>query len=203
MLDFSEELRLAARIERDRARNHGEEDSAEAPDIDSGPVILLPQRHLGRGEGRGPAHGLEHLPRDHVIRKAEVRDLAHHRRPLLHHEDVLGLEVAMRDVLPVAEVHAAHDLGEPCPRLPFRYRPFCDNVLVELPPLCEVEHQINLRASLDHIVEGDDVGVSNVLEDMHLAHHPLQVLDVVDPVLVHDLYRKEELCREVCSELDF
>mmetsp|Transcript_27552 Transcript_27552/g.64043 ORF Transcript_27552/g.64043 Transcript_27552/m.64043 type:complete len:237 (-) Transcript_27552:252-962(-) len=189
VLDPLEELGLTVSIEWDPSNNHGEEGGTSSPHVDQHPVVLLPERHFGGGVGWCAAGGLQEVSHNHVVAEAKISHLADILRALFDHQNILRLQVPVGNPLAVEKIDPAHDLPEVCPCLPFINWTLVHNVVVELPPFRIVYDHVYARTLFDGFVHRDNVGVLQVLQHVHFPHHPLQVLDVLNVPLVHDLDR--------------
>ncbi|PLN78809.1 hypothetical protein BDW42DRAFT_174170 [Aspergillus taichungensis] len=151
-------------------QQHVEDDTA-TPDVDLGPGVELAGDDLGGGVVGAAAAGLEEVAVGHDVAEAEIGDLDVF---LAVDEEVLGLEVAVDDLVAMAVLHGADDLLEELAGLG----------VVAAAPLDEVVEQLALGVLEDHDdvglggddgVEFDDVGMAQQLQVLDLAfdaaHH--------------------------------
>ena len=149
-------------------------------------------RHADRARGHGTARGLrlEHL------RDAEVEDL---EGAGVHHEDVVGLEIAVDDALARGRNRSAfntvhHDLDGA--RVGQRW-PFADRLGQRL-AVEELEHHVRRAAVLADFVDDDDVVVLAAGRRARLDEEALGQLGLVRlQELDRDAAAEPEIAREV------
>jgi len=160
-------------VEGEVSGEEDEEDDAAGPRVGLGPVVGLAAEHLGRRVCRGAAGRVEAAVVAERVRErgeAEVGDL---EVAVAVEEDVLRLDVAVRDAARVAvgergdELHedaARGVLGEAAPRE--RGEPG-----QQVPARRELHDEVDLGARGEHLVEAEHVGVAQPAHGRHLAEH--------------------------------
>jgi hypothetical protein len=154
-------------------------------------LVVAAQQHLWRHVVGRPHHLHELLPRLEERRDAEVGRAAARGAALGGEEEVLRLDVAVHHAARVAALQREHD----------RARRGGGGVLLEPPEAEDVVQQVAAGAELEDEVDGAAVLVGaaqlddarhadEVLQDLHLGAHVLDVLPAVDALLADGLAGK-------------
>ena len=181
-----EQLHRRAALVRALPRQHLVEHHAQCvdvrPRVDVVRVHHLLRRHVGRradDHARRRHRRLVRLVRE--LRDAQVRQL---RRPVRVEHDVLGLDVAVDNPVPVRHLQRERDLRSDAHRLGHRERA-APLEAVRHAPARHVVHDDVAQARLGvlpHVVHGDQVLVADGHRELRLAREPLAV---VGPLLHH------------------
>lgn len=169
-------------------------EDAEAPEVDLLVVRVVGGAgldHLGGQVVEGAAHGLAAAVRG-VDAPAEVGDLD---LAVDADEDVLGLDVAVDDVLAVQVAQRARHLRHVLRRLPLREPALAPQVLVQLPFRRELEDQEHPLAVVEVPEQLQDVRVPQVALDLDLPPHLLLHPPLRQLALVQHLERADEPAR--------
>jgi hypothetical protein len=129
---------------------------------------------------------LEHLPRRALGREPKVDDT---NRLLAVEEQVLGLDVAVHNIVCVQVRDARHDLVEEAPPLILAQPPRLYNVLEELAAGGKLHDEVDAVGGMDDLPEPNHVRVFELLEDLDLAPDPLDVVRLLHPSLLEHLDR--------------
>lgn len=118
------------------------------------------------------------------------------------HQNVLGLDVAVDDVLAVQVAQRRRHLGNVLGRLPLGEAVLLAQVLVQLALAGELEDQEDALAVVEVPVQLEDVGVPQVALDLNLAPHLLlHARAVLQLRLVEDLERADEVARPLARQV--
>ena len=144
--------------------------------------------HLGRHvRGRAAEGGGAVVERRHrLLRQPEVgeADVA-----LGVEQDVLGLEVAVDDVVAVELLQREHDLGAVQPHAPLVEGALAPQVEEELAARLQRHHEVQLLAALERVVHRDDERVAHALQHVALGERVLHLVAHHDVRLLHHLHR--------------
>ena len=77
-----------------------------------------------------------------------------------------------------------------------------DNVIEQLTARSVLHDQVELARCLNDLVELDDVGVPDELQDVDLSGHPLNIGHICDPLLLQDLDRNLLIRQSMGAKLD-
>ena len=171
-----------------RVRNLGEYASGR-PRVDGGRVVLGAEEHVGRPVPQGDHFGAEAVDWDaEGAGQAEVGQL---QLVVLVDQKVLRLEVAVENVLAVAEVQPLHQLVHERLSGLVRYgSPALVKVLLQV-HLAVLEHQGHLPLSVQHVVQPHHVLVLQLLQDADFPEggrrHSLVVVVQLHLLQRHDL----------------
>ncbi|CEP02057.1 hypothetical protein PBRA_002322 [Plasmodiophora brassicae] len=102
-------------------------------------------------------------------------------------EQVLRLQVAVDDVGVVAVLHAVDDLVEEDGGGLLVDPVVLDDEVEQFAAGRVLHDQEHEALRVDDLVQVDDVRVLQMLQDVYLAGHPLDIVDVDDPALLQDL----------------
>lgn len=108
------------------------------------------------------------------------------------HQYILGLDIAMDDVLAVEVAQRVCHLRDILRRLPLRKPRFLAEVLVQLSAAGKLEDQEDPVGVVEVAVELEDVGVPQVALDLDLALHLLLDAALLQLALVENLERADE-----------
>lgn len=117
------------------------------------------------------------------------------------HEDVLGLDVTVNDVLAVQVAQRRSHLGNVLRRLPLGEPALLTQVLVQLALAGELEDEEDALAVVEVAVQLEDIGVAQVTLDLDLAADLLLDAALLEFVLVQDLEGADEAARALPREV--
>ena len=194
-------------VERHLSADQDEENHAETPHVHLGPRVGLRLEQLGSGKVEAAAIRLE-LPvlvRREEVAEAKVDDFDVAR---LADQDVLDLEVAVDDAVPVAVVDGARDLARKLAGLLLLELPVRDDVVEHLAAVDVFEEHVPVPSCPQVVPQAADVLVVEQADDCGLAGIPvlpggvglLAVFPALAPVvgrdalddLARDLHDKEK-----------
>ena len=138
-------------------------------------------RRLQTKEGQGRVRGAQNAPRGHIVRvaragpgqrarKAKVAQLEHARAA---EQQVLGLNVAVNDLVLVQVVNAAHQLPHDLFGVQGVQALWPALQLLQQRALHKLKHQVQLAFAAKHVQQPHNVVVPQLLEDAHLAQRRL------------------------------
>mmetsp|Transcript_98965 Transcript_98965/g.308400 ORF Transcript_98965/g.308400 Transcript_98965/m.308400 type:complete len:374 (-) Transcript_98965:42-1163(-) len=158
------------------AAEHDIHDDAAAPEVTE--LVVLPCKDLRRDVVGRARLCREHLARLVLAGQPEINDL---EDVLLysflgHEEEILGLEVAVADLVLVHVVNRADDLLHQVGCLGLCEVASLDDSVEELATAAELHHQVDAAVVLEGLVELYDVRVIHELHDGDLLLEPLDVL---------------------------
>mmetsp|Transcript_37512 Transcript_37512/g.107671 ORF Transcript_37512/g.107671 Transcript_37512/m.107671 type:complete len:212 (-) Transcript_37512:439-1074(-) len=171
--DVIEQHLAVGRVEGRHACEHVEQEHTEVVDVDGVPV-RAPQQNLRREKGNGPAEGCRVVAVDALFGEPEVRQ---HGMPGLVEHDVVRLQVPEDDLALVQVAEGEQqlrgvELGEG-----LLQAPLSADQLLQIPIRAVLQHQDQERRGLEGVVQGHDVGVADVGEDVALSLRiPLEIL---------------------------
>ncbi|KAI3480495.1 hypothetical protein L1887_57341 [Cichorium endivia] len=197
VVDLFEERRDVLVVERQSAAQHDVQDHAARPDVDLGPGVQPSGDDLGRGVVGAAAARLEKVAVGHDVGEAKVADLD---VEVLVEQQILGLEVAVDDLVTVAVLHGADDLLEEAPCLWLGHAAAVDNVLEEFAAGVFDDHD-DVVGRGDDFVQLDDVRMAEQLEVLDLALHTSAHVEARDLAAVDDLHRHTVACERMRCEL--
>ena len=197
MLHRDLERRVAG--ERDLAGQHLVQDDPDRVDVgalvDRGSLRLLGRQVLRGADDRAD---LRHLARA----RAGDAEVGHLQAAVGVHDDVVRLDVAVDDPVPVCIADRGQDLARVVDRDPDRRRPPADDQLLERPPR-EILHRDVVRPlGLAAVVDGDDVRVREPRSVLRLAPEALDERVVGGVPVVEDLDRDAPAELLVLGEID-
>jgi len=165
------------------ATEHEEDDHADAPQVAL--RVVRPSEHFGRHVRRGAAALVDEVTRLDNHRQPEVDDLERRARLLVLVQQVLGLEVAMDDVLRVDVAHGVQHVDD-------RER----GLALGQPLLRDAVEELAARARLHHdvpkpLVLGRVEDVADVVVALDLLHDGDLVVEVVPLLLLLEAHRLE------------
>ena len=102
-------------------------------------MVVLPGDHLGRGVAGRPTGGLQHLVLLVDLAQTEVNELD---VVVAVEEDVLGLDVSVRDALLVQVGNAFDELVKEVTSFGFLQSSVIDDVVVELSAVCVLGNEV-------------------------------------------------------------
>lgn len=153
--------------------------------------------HLWREVIEGTAHGLSsavggmHTP-------AKVGNLEF---AMDTDQNILGLDVAVNDVLPVQITQGRRHLGNVLGRLPLGEAVFFAQVFIELSLAGKLEDQKDALAIVKVAKELENVGMAQVGLDLNLAAHLLLYAAVLNLALVQHLQGADEARRALAGKV--
>ncbi|KAF7814500.1 hypothetical protein G2W53_028469 [Senna tora] len=158
------------------------ENHAAGPDIRLRPVVAFLLQHLRRHVRRRPARRDEHPVRPALLRQRRQPEVGNLEILVLVEEEILRLQIPMRDVAAVAEIDGADELLEVLPRDVFPELPLGD--LGEELAASDVLHdEEDLGLGGHDFLELDDVGMADQAHDgdllLDLPHEPLFILELL------------------------
>mmetsp|Transcript_15838 Transcript_15838/g.42605 ORF Transcript_15838/g.42605 Transcript_15838/m.42605 type:complete len:336 (-) Transcript_15838:99-1106(-) len=173
-LDASCHVLIAHANEREISGHHLAEEEPKRPPVHALAVVLL-QEHLGRGEGHGADHGVHAPPLAlfpgvlvlgvELLGKPEVGKL---EVAVVCDEDVLGLEVAVHEVVVVDVLDGEGNLGDVDLR-PRLGEGLALEVGVEVAAAHELEDKVDVVGVLEGEVESHHEGVFDLLHGSRLG----------------------------------
>mmetsp|Transcript_43848 Transcript_43848/g.83733 ORF Transcript_43848/g.83733 Transcript_43848/m.83733 type:complete len:233 (+) Transcript_43848:975-1673(+) len=125
-------------------------------------------------------------PIQHFLGETEVRHLD---VPLVIQQQVLGLEVAVQNVLGVHVLQHRQHRGSEVARCGQRETSRRAQVAEELPSRSKLHEHVQVGSVLERRVQAHGEGVLELSEDGALRHHVLHLLEPDDLVLSHNLHR--------------
>lgn len=116
-------------------------------------------------------------------------------------QQILGLQVAVRNTVAVAVLYAGDNLLKEAARIIVGQPASLDDKVKQLAAARVLRHDEHIARRLDHLVQADDVGMHAHLEDLDLALELLLHLLGADLLAVQDLDRDHLACRLVLRQL--
>mmetsp|Transcript_18577 Transcript_18577/g.59407 ORF Transcript_18577/g.59407 Transcript_18577/m.59407 type:complete len:374 (-) Transcript_18577:68-1189(-) len=195
--DAPEESRHRGLVEREEARKEDVQNDAARPDVRQEAVVSVVSEHLRRNVVWRAASGVQQRARAEPLaavqgREPKVRDLEH---GVLVEEQILRLEVAVADALPVAVLDAADQLAKVGARGGLVEPAGGDDLVEELAAGDELEDDEDAGARGEHLDQVDDVPLLD-----HL-HHSNLLFDLLAHRLLRHLLLVENLDRHLLSGL--
>ena len=187
LADLLEQLALALCAEWVVALQDHEEEDAEAPQVGvDGHVVPFGDDFWGHVGGRA-AEGVDGAGRDGLEAEAEVDEL---ELPVAVEQDVLGLDVAVHDVALVQVPQRLCDGAEELLGLLLLEAVLRagEQVVVERVGAAVLLDQVDLGTALNDVDELGDDRVAQLRQDVHLTLQVLQLVGLVQPLLLVDLY---------------
>ena len=187
-------------VEGQVAGEHGVEHDSQRPDIGLDGVVFLFGEHFWwrvAGRAAGSFYFLISLVEPP---EPEVDEL--HLHLVFAQQQVLGLEVAVDDVLGVEVLQRVDDLNKKSERGFFVEVLSRDDEVVQLSAAHVLHDEEDAAGALDDVVELNDVGVGDGLGDLQFAQDPVVVFLVHDFVLVEDFDGDEVVGGQELAEAD-
>ena len=170
-LDLLEERGEVFVVEWESSYQKRVEDDTTGPDVRSRAIVLLAHDDLGCGIVRAATCGEKHVVSPLPDRHAEVCDL---NVFVAVEEEVLGLQVAVRDVEAMAVVDSRDDLLEVAEGFLGGEAALAAQVVEELAALDIFKDEVQLGRGLPDVIEAHDVRVLDKLHDDDLALDAVQ-----------------------------
>ncbi len=191
---LEQDVHRALTVERHLTGEHLEDERTERvdvrPTLDVHAATLLGRHVIGRAHRRaglrlvlGAAAGREEL------HEPEVEQLGLHASILVEHEiDVLGLQIAMEDVLPVCCIERARDAAQDRERLRERQPLLRREVLVERRAVEQLHHVVLATVrQLSEREDVDDVAMADLIDRPRLGDEARDHLRVRRELTIQDL----------------
>ena len=185
--DLLKQLGLVLGAEGVVALQQDVEEDAERPHVGvDGTVVQLGDYFGGHVGGRA-AEGVDGAGRDGLEAEAEVDEF---ELPVAVEQDVLGLDVAVHDVALVQVPQRLCDGAEELLGLLLLEAVLRagEQVVVERVGAAVLLDQVDLAAALNDVDELGDDRVAQLRQDVHLTLQVLQLVGLVQPLLLVDLY---------------
>ena len=163
-------------VEGEGAREQSVQDDAAGPDIDGSSFVLSFADDFGGGVGRASTGGFEEFAVFHKVGESEVADFD---EVILVDEDVFGFEVAMGDMILMDVLDSVDDLLKVEAGL-FLVNGGILDVFVEFSLGGEFHDHENVICGIKHLVQLDDVGVVDELQDSYFPFHLRYLLITFD-----------------------
>lgn len=108
----------------------------------------------------------------------------------------------MDDIQPMNILYPADQLMKHFARLLLTDSFILDYIVEQLAVLDVLHHEEQLLGCFDNLVELDDIGMPNELQNVYLSRHALHICNVHYLILFQDLYGYDLARRLVCRQFD-
>ncbi|EER99909.2 hypothetical protein SORBI_3002G417201 [Sorghum bicolor] len=176
--DLAVHVHEARVVEGEVTRRQHEQHHAARPDVHLRRLVPFPRQDLRGHVRRGAAHRVPEETAASVggAGHGAEPEVGHHQRAGLVEEEVLGLDVAVVHAARVAVPHGGHQLPEVVPRKVLRHAARRVDKREQLAAGGEVQHEVDLLARREDLVEPHHVAVPQATEDAGLpldGHGPV------------------------------